>query len=96
MLPPVGRLGDVCTGHGCFPSRGNVSASPNVFTNSIPTHRRSDAWASHCCGPACHGSVLASGSTSVFVNNLDCSRIGDPVACGSAVSSGSPNVFAGG
>jgi uncharacterized Zn-binding protein involved in type VI secretion len=32
----------------------------------------------------------------VFVNGKQLGRIGDPVACGSAIASGSGNVFAGG
>lgn len=94
-MPAVARLGDLCTGHGCFPPRPSVSASPNVFANLIPVHRQSDSWAVHCC-KTCHGSVLAKGSPNVFANNLQVGRIGDPVACGSVVASGSPNVFANG
>jgi len=95
-MPAVTRLGDLCTGHGCFPPRPSVSASPNVFANMIPVHRQSDAWSVHCCGPSCHGAVLAAGSPNVFANNLQVGRIGDPVACGSFVAAGSPNVFANG
>ncbi len=95
-MPAVHRLGDVCTGHGCFGSRPNNQASPNVFINGIPAHRQGDSWSSHCCGPPCHGSTLAAGSSTVFVNSLQLARIGDPVACGSACASGSGNVFAGG
>ncbi len=94
-MPAVHRLGDICTGHACFPPRPNVQASPNVFVNGIPVHRLGDAWATHCCGSSCHASVLAHGSSTVFVNTLECARIGDPVACGSACATGSPNVFAG-
>ena len=32
--------------------------------------------------PECHGSVLAAGSATVFVNGKQAGRIGDPVACG--------------
>jgi len=39
---------------------------------------------------------LAQGSASVFVDGRALGRIGDPVACGSRVAQGSPNVFAGG
>ena len=95
-MPAVHRLGDVCTGHGCFGSRTNNSASPNVFVNGIPAHRQGDGWNSHCCGIPCHGSSLAAGSSTVFCNGLQLARIGDPVACGSACASGSGNVFAGG
>jgi uncharacterized Zn-binding protein involved in type VI secretion len=95
-MPAITRLGDVCTGHGCFGSRASVTASENVFVNGIPVHRLGDAWESHCCGPACHGGELAGGSGTVFINGLPCGRVGDPVDCGSEVATGSENVFAGG
>lgn len=97
-MPPVSRLGDICTGHGCWPSRPNVEASPNVFCNNIAVHRQGDAWAAHTCPPIpeTHASVLAAGSSTVFVNGRQMARIGDPVACGSRVASGSPDVYCGG
>lgn len=96
-MPSVSRLGDKCSGHGCFPPRPNSSASGNVFTNGIPTHRQSDSWLPHCCpNNGCHGSVTSAGSSSVYVNGLQIARIGDPVACGSVIAQGSGNVFAGG
>ena len=94
-MPAAHRLGDFCTGHGCFPTRKNVQASDNVFVNDKGWHRRTDAWATHCCGPSCHSSVLEKGSSTVFVNDLDAARIGDKVACGSRCLTGSPDVFAG-
>lgn len=93
-MSAVVRLGDLCTGHGCFPSRPNVAASGDVFVNGRGAHRVGDAWAAHCCG-VCHASVLAAGSGTVFVNGLALARIGDPVACGSACLTGSGDVFAG-
>lgn len=96
-MPAVSRLGDFDTGHGCFPPRPNNSASGNVFTNGIATHRQDDGWHPHCCpNNGCHGSVTSSGSSSVFVNGRPIARIGDPVACGSTIAQGSGNVFAGG
>jgi hypothetical protein len=50
----------------------------------------------NCCGDSCHDSNLAEGSPTVFVNGKEMARIGDPVACGSAVIEGSLNVFCGG
>ena len=94
-MPAVTRLGDVCTGHGCFSSRPSVSGSPTVFVNGIPVHRQGDSWDTHCC-VICHGGILASGSPSVFVEVRQIGRIGDPVDCGSSVASGSVNVFVGG
>lgn len=97
-MPAVARLGDQCTGHGCWPPRPSTGASPNVFVNGIAVHRQGDAWAPHTCPsiPETHASVLAAGSSTVYVNGKQIGRIGDPVACGSSVASGSGNVFAGG
>ena len=95
-MPAVSYLGAICTGHACFPPRVNDEASPNVFVNGIAVHREGDHWITHCCGDSCHDSALASGSSTVFVNGLQMARIGDPVACGSAIAQGSDNVFCGG
>ncbi|MCA3195217.1 PAAR domain-containing protein [Cupriavidus sp.] len=95
-MPAATRLGDRCTGHGCWPPRPSTAASATVFINGMGAHRQGDSWATHCCGLACHASTLAQGSGSVFVEGRGLGRIGDPVACGSRVAQGSPNVFAGG
>ena len=100
-MPAATRLGDICTGHACFPSRNSIAGSSNVFVNGIPWHRQNDGWSVHCCTHpdvphGCHDSVLASGSKTVYVNGKQAGRIGDPVACGSSVATGSKNVFAGG
>ena len=97
-MPAVTRLGDACTGHGCWPPRPSTSGSESVFADGIAVHRQGDAWAAHTCPaiPDTHASVLASGSGTVFANGRQLGRIGDPVACGSAVAQGSATVFAGG
>lgn len=95
-MPASSRLGDICTGHGCFPPRPSIGGSPNVFINGIKALRVTDPYAVHVCGIAAHGSQVAAGSGTVYVNGLPMARIGDAVACGSAVAQGSPNVFAGG
>lgn len=94
-MPAVARKGDTCTGHDCFPPRANDQGSGNVFCNGIPVHRQGDHWVTHTCGHISHDSLLAGGSSTVFVNGKALARIGDPVACGSAVAAGSGNVFAG-
>lgn len=95
-MPAASRLGDSCTGHGCFPPRPSTSGSGNVFINGIPALRVGDSFATHCCGPSCHGGVSAAGSSSVFINGKAATRIGDAVSCGSALAQGSGNVFIGG
>ena len=97
-MSAVARVGDQCTGHGCWPPRPSVGGSPDVFCNGIAVHRQGDGWAPHTCPsiPETHASVLANGSSSVFVNGKALGRIGDPVVCGSSVATGSADVFAGG
>lgn len=96
-MPAVTRQGDSCTGHGTFPPRPSTSGSGNVFVNGIPAHRQGDSWAVHCNpSPSCHASTLGAGSATVFCNGQQLGRVGDPVACGSAVAAGSGDVFAGG
>ena len=94
-MSAVTRLGDSCTGHGPCPPRPSNGASGTVFVNDIPVHRQSDGWESHCCLLLCHGSTLSAGSGTVYANGLQVGRVTDPVACGSTVQTGSPNVFAG-
>lgn len=96
-MPAVTLLSDVCSGHDCYPSRQNDTASSDVFIEGRGIHRQTDHWASHCCpNQGCHDSILAVGSTSVFINGLGCGRVGDLIECGSIVSTGAITVFAGG
>jgi uncharacterized Zn-binding protein involved in type VI secretion len=97
MGSPIVRLGDTCTGHGCWPPRANVGASGNVFVNGIGAHRVGDPWAAHTCPsiPQTHASVQASGSGTVRVNGAPVARTGDSIACGSSNATGSGNVRAG-
>lgn len=95
-MPAVTMLNDVCSGHGCFPPRVNDIASADVFVEGRGIHRQTDHWTSHCCpNQGCHDSILAVGSSSVFINGLGCGRIGDIIECGSIVATGSSTVFAG-
>lgn len=97
-MPAIARLGDIGSGHGGWPPRVNDQASSNVLANSLGIHRKGDHWINHTNPtiPETHDSNLASGSSTVFINSLDCGRVGDPIACGSTVASGSPDCFAGG
>lgn len=94
-MPAAVRLGDECTGHGCFGPRVNDEASTDVFHNGLGAHRQGDHWVSHCC-VVCHDSVMAEGSSTVFINGRPAARIGDLLECGSAAAVGSPNIFIGG
>ena len=101
-MPIISVLGDICSGHACFEPRPNDQASPNTYAGGIAVHRQSDHWVTHCCThpevpDGCHDSNLAKGSSTVYVNGLQCARIGDPVACGSTdTGPGIPSVIVGG
>lgn len=96
MSKGAARLGDRCSGHGCFPPRNNVQGSPNVFINGRPAHRQGDMWAAHCCPKqGCHPSALSIGSPTVYTNGKQQGRKDDPVACGSRVVTCSGDVFVG-
>ena len=95
-MPAVSRLGDTTTGHDGFEPRPGVSASVNIFCNSIAVHKVGDPWITHCDGsPSCHGGAMSSGSGTVYVNGQPCGRFGDSISCGDVLAGGSPNVFCG-
>jgi uncharacterized Zn-binding protein involved in type VI secretion len=90
------RLGDISAGHYPWPPRDNDQASTNVFVNGLGWHRLGDHWLIHCAPPpVCHDGVLSLGSNTVFINNKQAGRIGDPISCGDFANEGSPNVFCG-
>lgn len=96
MAKAATRKGDWGSGHGSWPPRQSIQGSPDVFINGIAAHRQGDEWATHC-NPQhlCHKGYLASGSPIVYTNGKQQGRVGDPVNCGSFVTTGSPNVFIG-
>jgi uncharacterized Zn-binding protein involved in type VI secretion len=98
-MPKVTRIGDsFATGHGCTGTSTIAEGSGNVFANNISVSRKTDNSVPHTInqGPNCvmHVVPIVGGSGSVFVNNLRIARIGDAIDSG-AITSGSPNVYAG-
>jgi len=84
------RLGDYCSGHGCWPPRPNDSASPDFFVNDKEGHRLGDHWTIHCC-ETCHDGLQASASPDFFLNDRAAARVGDNINCGSVCAHGSPD-----
>ena len=73
--------------------------STNVFVNGTGISRQGDNNTSHLLpGAPCpsHAAPIATGSTTVFINNKGCGRIGDGISACTSVATGSSNVFAGG
>lgn len=95
-MPGSARIDDLCTGHGCWPTRRTDQGSPDSFVNNRASHRQYDHWVAHCCPDnGCHDSFLATGSATHFINGVQAGRIFDPVACGSIVATGSADNFIG-
>ncbi|MDX2507187.1 MAG: PAAR domain-containing protein [Gammaproteobacteria bacterium] len=96
-MPKAARLGDIASGHGCFPPSNIIAGSPDILINNIPAARITDAVAPHGCSKCTpHSRNISQGSQSVFMNGLAAARIGDSVNCGGAILSGSPDVLIGG
>ncbi|MCX4027988.1 PAAR domain-containing protein [Endozoicomonas sp. SM1973] len=96
-MPAATRLGDICTGHGCFPPRPSITGSTNVLINGRPAIKAGDMYMPHGC-PNCppHPGSLAAGSSSVMINGSAAGRVGDRISCGGSVAMGSSDVFIGG
>jgi len=83
-MPGVARLGDADTGHPCYGGRPSNAANGTVTANGkLIMGVGCSGWPSHCCGPACHGSSVAQGSSTVFVEGCPVARVGDPLDCSS-------------
>ncbi len=99
-MPKAARVGDACSGHGCFPATSITSGSPDVSINGIPAARQGDSVLLHACPcpktpHGIHGRSIAAGSSNVFINGLPAARIGDSIGCGGSISAGSGNVSIG-
>lgn len=100
-MPAVVRIGDsLSTGHGCAGSTTLAGANQgSVFVNGILAAVVGAPTASHAVPPdppcAPHVAFLNAGSGSVFVEGIALGRVGDSADAG-AMTSGSPDVFAGG
>jgi len=81
-------FGHICTGHGPFPPRPNIQASPNFFVKGLGVHRQGDAWAIHCVALSCHGAVLSVGTANFLANGKPVAKVGDPISCGSFCAQG--------
>ena len=94
-MPAVVRLGDICSGHGCFPSRPNITGSNKFFIESKAIHRVGDKWAPHTC-ESTHDGTQSTGSNKMFVQGKAVARISDKISCGSSNQTGSSKMFVGG
>ena len=97
MGKPAARVGDMHSGHGCFPPTNAVVGSPNVKVNGRQAMMVGAMYQTHCCPKkGCHPPIQSSGSGTVRINGRPASRLGDMTGCGAATISGSSNVLIGG
>ena len=97
-MPAVTRAGDADVTHCTGMVREGKSS--DVFANGIGVSRQGDNNTAHYLPPdipPCpgHSAPIASGSSTVFVNNKGCGRVGDGISGCTSVAAGSSNVFAG-
>lgn len=94
-MPAVALEGDVCTGHGGYPSRDGVASSESISINGKRVHLVGDYWNTHKSGKSSHSSYLAAGWPTVHINGKEVGYVGAPIACGGTIATGSSNVFVG-
>ena len=95
-MPAATRIGDADVPH-CSAMVRAVGA-PNVFVNDIAWSRQGDVNTPHLLPPpVCptHAAPIASGSSTVKVNDVGAGRIGDGISGCTSVAAGSPDTFAG-
>ncbi|SHO55211.1 PAAR domain-containing protein [Vibrio quintilis] len=99
-MPKAARLGDNCSGHGCFPATPIVAGSPDVSINGKPAACKGDTVLLHACPcpqmpHGVHGRSISAGSSNVSINGKPAARINDAIGCGGSVAAGSGDVFIG-
>ena len=95
-MPAVTRIGDADVAHCSAMTR--AEGSSNVFVNGIAVSRQGDNNTGHLLpGAPCpsHQAPITTGSTTVFVNDKGCGRVGDAITGCTSVAAGSEDVFAG-
>ena len=98
-MPAVTRVGDADVTHCTGMTR--LGKSSDVFAENLGVSRQGDNNTAHLLPPnipPCpgHSAPIASGSSTVFVNNKGCGRIGDAISGCTSVAAGASTVFAGG
>ena len=97
-MPAVTRVGDADVTHCSGMTR--LDKSSDVFAENLGVSRQGDNNTAHLLPPSIppcpgHSAPIATGSTTVFVNNKGCGRIGDGITGCTSVAAGASTVFAG-
>lgn len=98
-MPAVSRLGDMSTGHGCFPPTAMVQTPViKTFFNGIIAGVKDSGcqFATHSCGIVTHSQAerfVSSGASKSYIEGKAAARIADDIGDGDAIAEGSPNSF---
>lgn len=98
-MPAVTRLGDMSTGHGCFPPTAMIlTPVSKTYFNGILAGVMSTQcqFETHSCPPIVHPAserFISSGASKTYIEGYKAARIGDSIDCGDAVAEGSSNTF---
>ena len=85
---PIARTGDRTSHNGTV-----ISIAVKTICNDLPVVT---IGATHICGIPIHGTnAVVAGSSTVFVEDMPISRIGDTCTCGANIIQGSPDALSG-
>lgn len=100
----ITRLGDISTGHICYPGTPLTTITPGaggpVYVNNVLAGRLGDLYTAHACTtsnpPPPHTiRAISKGSTKLtYINGKPPGIIGGLISCGDTITVGSTNVFA--
>lgn len=96
-MPAACRLGDLSTGHGCFPPtaiNGEVASKTSIqgAMAAVVGSTHPD----HSCGTTVHSArIISSGSGKTYIEGSAAARIADSINCGDAMAQGASKTFIG-
>jgi hypothetical protein len=99
-MPAIALESKVSTGHDCFPPAAAEGpyTKKSFFNRSAVQLKDITIYKEHTCGRTTHAGLtrlVIEGSETFFLEGKRVVRIGDGIACGDAVSEGSPDSFIG-
>jgi uncharacterized Zn-binding protein involved in type VI secretion len=99
-MTAIARLGDMSTGHGCFPPTAMVTTPiTKTYINGVLAGAADPAcqFASHTCGTVTHPQTerypLPKAGTKTYIEGYPIAIIGSDLNCGDAIAEGSPTTF---
>lgn len=99
-MAALSKLGDMSTGHGCFPPTAMVTTPvTKTYVNGILAGVADPQcqFATHVCGTTTHPQSerypIPAPGNKTFIEGYPIAKIGDDINCGDAIAEGSGNSF---